>query len=161
MKCGVRPVPTKLKLLRGNPGKREVYPEPEPLVPDLLPAPPEFLSDYAMQEWRRMVVELYRLQLLTMADLHPLAAYCQAYGRWRTAEETLKRMAENDPVTHALIVKGYAKNPIQNPIVKIADRAAADMVRYASEFGLTPVARTRLAAAPEATTSKFTGLLAG
>lgn len=29
----------------------------------------------------------------------PLAAYCAAYARWRTAEETLARMAENDAVT--------------------------------------------------------------
>ena len=30
--------------------------------------------------------------LLTEADVASLAAYCQAYGHWHTAEETLARM---------------------------------------------------------------------
>jgi P27 family predicted phage terminase small subunit len=35
-------------------------------------------------------------------------------------------------------------NLIQNPLVGIANKAMADMVRYAAEFGMTPSARTRL-----------------
>jgi phage terminase small subunit len=40
--------------------------------------------------------------------------------------------------------------------------AASDMVRYAGEFGLTPVARTRIAQGiQQPPPSKFDGLLAG
>jgi hypothetical protein len=48
-----------------------------------------------------------------------------------------------------------------NPLVKIAADAAEDMLRFAGEFGLTPVARTRLASAGygPSTPSKFDGLL--
>ena len=50
----------------------------------------------------------------------------------------------------------------RNALTKTVREAAADMVRYASEFGLTPVARTRIANGirqPEK--SKLDGLLAG
>jgi P27 family predicted phage terminase small subunit len=161
------PTPTKLKLIRGNPGKRAIRPEPEPPLVTTPPKAPRILRDDALEEWHRVTVELQRLRLLTVLDLPPLAAYCQAYGRWMKAEDTLARMEDADPVTHALMVKGSLGNPIQNPIVKIADRAAADMVRYAAEFGFTPVARTRIAAGNRGSSggdgvpNKFAGLLAG
>jgi P27 family predicted phage terminase small subunit len=41
-------------------------------------------------------------------------------------------------------------NKIQNPLVGIARRAQADMVRYASEFGMTPSARSRVHADKQA-----------
>jgi P27 family predicted phage terminase small subunit len=159
-------VPTKLKLLRGNPGKRAIRPEPEPLPVEDAPAALRILRGDALDEWKRVTKELQRLRMLTVVDLHPLAAYCQACGRWMTASDTLARMADADPVTHGLMVKGSLGNPIQNPLVKIADRAAADMVRYAAEFGFTPVARTRIAAGNggsgegDERPSKFSGLLA-
>jgi P27 family predicted phage terminase small subunit len=97
-------------------------------------------------EWWRVAPELHRLGLLTVVDVAPFAAYCVAYSHWRTAEETLARMAERDPINSALLVTSGDGNPRRNPMVKIAADAAADMVRYAGEFGLTPVARSRLAA---------------
>jgi P27 family predicted phage terminase small subunit len=157
------PVPTNLKLLRGNPGKRAIRPEPEPEPLAALPKPPDFLTAAAVNEWWRISEELRRLRLLTVADLHPLAAYCQAFGRWVDAERALRRMAERDPLTHGLMVKGSLGNPIQNPLVKVAAHAARDMVRYAAEFGLTPAARTRIAAGAggdDPPRGKFAGLLA-
>ena len=51
---------------------------------------------------------------------------------------------------------------MQNPLVLIAKQAANDMVRYASEFGMTAAARGRIAAGaynkPDG--GKFDGLLA-
>src|SRR5690606_29056981 len=35
-------------------------------------------------------------------------------------------------------------NLIQNPLVGISRRAAADMLRFAAEFGMTPSARSRI-----------------
>jgi hypothetical protein len=53
------------------------------------------------------------------------------------------------------------RNAKRNPLVKIAADAGADMLRYTSEFGLTPIARTRLAAGgfEPPSTSKFAGLI--
>ena len=61
-----------------------------------------------------------------------------------------------------LLIKNRDGNPRRNPLLKVARDSAADMIRYAGEFGLTAVARTRLAQGiyqqPQA--SKFDGLLA-
>jgi P27 family predicted phage terminase small subunit len=161
---GPRPIPTHLKLLRGNPGHQVLNKsEPEPVIPDDVPEPPAFLSGHARDEWWRVVTELYRLKLVTLVDINPLAAYCQAYARWRYAEEALAKMAERDPVTSGLMIKNRAGNAIQNPLVMTADHAAAAMVRYASEFGLTPAARSRITSpdADGSVASKFDGLIAG
>jgi P27 family predicted phage terminase small subunit len=160
---GRRPLPTHLKVLRGNPGRRALPEnEPEPAAPLQVPDAPAFLQGYACDEWYRIAEELLRLGLLTVVDLQPLAAYCMSYARWRTAEETLIEMAKLDPVLRGLLLKTRSGTPIQNPLVATAARAAADMVRYATEFGLTPSARARISAGPLATArdSKFAGLLA-
>jgi phage terminase small subunit len=62
-----------------------------------------------------------------------------------------------------LLIKTQAGDARRNPLVKIAADAANDMVRFAGEFGLTAVARSRLAAGVygQPKPSKFAGLLAG
>jgi P27 family predicted phage terminase small subunit len=159
---GPPPQPAHLRLLRGNPGRRPIKPEPQPEIAVVVPEPPEFLTGHACDEWYRVAPELHRLQLLTVVDVNALAAYCAAYKRWRTAEETLNEMAKRDPVTSGLIIRSSnTKAPMQNPLVLIAKQAASDMVRYASEFGMTAAARARIAAgvynSPSA--SKFGDLL--
>jgi P27 family predicted phage terminase small subunit len=160
---GPKPIPTRLKVLRGNPGHQVLnLREPNPAKPPEVPSPPSFLMDYAAEEWRLVAVELYRLGLLTVVDGKVLAAYCQAYGRWRKAEEALARMAEHDPMTGAMMVRTHNGNHVQNPIVITAQKAAKDMVRFASEFGFSPAARSRIAAgADNQEPRKFAGLLAG
>jgi phage terminase small subunit len=80
-----RPIPVRLKLLRGNPGKQrlgDVFDPPQPPEP---PRPPEFLSGYALEEWNRVAPGLFLFGLLSMFDVHTLAAYCVAYQHRRTA----------------------------------------------------------------------------
>jgi phage terminase small subunit len=57
------------------------------------------LSAEAKIEWRRVARALHRLGLLTSVDRAALAAYCQAYARWRQAEKALGEMAARDPLT--------------------------------------------------------------
>jgi P27 family predicted phage terminase small subunit len=160
---GPKPTPTHLKLIRGNPGKRPIRPEPQPAQTAEVPEPPSFLTGYAADEWWRVAPELYRLGLLTLVDVMPLAAYAQAYADWRTASEALAKMREKDPVTGALLVKGDGGSPMQNPLVKIVARAADDMVSFAGHFGMSPAARARISAGigyePPGGPGKFDGLL--
>src|SRR5262245_55838932 len=121
------PTPTYLKLLRGNPGKRPIRPEPEPSVPPSLPPPPDFLTDEARAEWARIAPELFRLKLLTIVDIGPLAAYCQSFARWIEAERLLAQAAANDPAAKGLTVRGAMGTPILNPLLKAARLCAADM----------------------------------
>jgi P27 family predicted phage terminase small subunit len=158
---GPRPTPTYLKLIRGNPGKRPIRTEPEPTRTAEVPDPPPFLVGYASDEWHRVAPELHRLGLLTLVDVNILAAYCMSYSRWRTAEERLAAMADKDTLGAGLMIRGPYGNATQNPLVRIASTAASEMLRHASEFGLTPVARARIAAGPfsQPQGGKFDGLL--
>lgn len=161
MQPGPKPTPTNLRVLRGNPGRRPIPAEPQLSKPPQCPEPPEHLDEYARDEWRLVAPELFRLGLLTVADISSLAAYCYSYGQWKEAALTLKKLAANDPVMHGLLVK-RENAVVQNPLVYIARKAAAEMVRYASEFGFTPAARSRIAAGvADQTPRKFAGLLAG
>jgi P27 family predicted phage terminase small subunit len=161
---GPPPTPTVLKLLRGNPGRRPIRPEPQPPQAAEPPDAPLFLVGYAADEWDRVAGWLHLMGLLSALDVMPLAAYCQAYAHWRTAEEVLAAMAAKDPVSAGLLIRSQGGDAIQNPLVGVARRAAADMVRYAGEFGMSPAARARISAGvgfePPAGSGKFDGLIA-
>ena len=155
------PVPFPLKVLRGNPGKRPMKPEPQPEIAPDVPEPPAFITGYAADEWWKTAPELHRLGLLTSIDVPAFAAYCHAFGQWRMAAESLARMQANDPIMNGMIIKTKYGDAAMNPLVSIARKHAGDVIRFASEFGLTPVARTRLAAGGYLPPSpgKFDGLL--
>jgi P27 family predicted phage terminase small subunit len=148
------PTPFRLRVLRGNPSKKPLRPEPQPKSAKTFPSPPIFLSEYAVYEWNRTGPELWTLGLLTILDETSFAAYCQAYGLWRLAEE---RLASED-----LVAPGSERNKVQNPLLKIAGQAARDLIRFGMEFGLTPSSRARIAAGyePPRPPSKFGDLLA-
>jgi P27 family predicted phage terminase small subunit len=125
-----------------------------------LPEPPDDLSDLAKDEWRRVTPELHALGLLTVVDVKPLAAYCAAYAMWAKAERLLAIMEENDPATCGFVTRGFNNTLIVNPVIRVARTAANDMVKFAGEFGFTPVARTRIAAGIASDgRSKFDGML--
>jgi P27 family predicted phage terminase small subunit len=155
------PVPFALKMLRGNPGRRPLKAEPQPdPFPDV-PDPPSFVTGYAADEWWTTATELHRLGLLTKVDVPALAAYCYSFGQWKMAAELLAKMQANDPVMNGMIIRTKYGDAVVNPLVSIVRKHAADVVRYAAEFGLTTRARTALAAGPNAppARSKFDGLL--
>jgi len=130
------PVPTALKKLRGNPGRRPLPKnEPEPEI--VAPSCPKHLVGEARKEWRRMSKQLVELGLLSKIDRAALAGYCTVWGRHVEAEVELRKAG--------LIVKeptsGY---PIQNPYLAIANTALKQMRAFSVEFGLTPSSRSRV-----------------
>jgi P27 family predicted phage terminase small subunit len=140
--------------------------EPKALEPERPAEPPycpDFLVGHARAEWDRIAGGLHRLGLLSQLDVMPLASYCVAYARWREAEELLAEMAARDQVTSGMLVKNQSGDARINPLAKISRLAAADMVRYAGEFGFSPAARARIAAGPGSAqpASKFDGLFGG
>ena len=134
---GRKPKPTGLKVLEGNPGKRPINfaePHPEKKLPDC----PEWLENEAKAEWKRLAVSLYNLGLLTELDMAAFASYCQAYARWKEAEEFISQ--------HGSIVKTKTGYWQQVPQVSIAQTYLKIMNKAAAEFGLTPSARSRIIA---------------
>lgn len=140
---GRKPLPSHLKLVQGNRGKRQIKHD-EIEFEASLPMPPPHLCDDAKVEWGRVSHMLYALRLLSNADVAALSAYCESWALFKQAKEALNLMAKTDQVTKGLLIKTSNGNAIQNPLVGIANKAAADMVRYAAEFGMTPSARARI-----------------
>lgn len=159
---GPPPTPNVIRILRGNPSKRRIADEPKPKIAETVPEPPDFLQSYACDEWYRVAPELHVLGLLTILDVMPLAAYCQAYCLWRTAVETYNAMAASNPATSGLLVKRADGNAGPNPLLAIGRKAAADMVHLAGHFGMSPAARARISAGVwhEPPPNKFDGLIA-
>jgi P27 family predicted phage terminase small subunit len=145
MTRGRKPKPTALKVIAGTDRADRRNPNEPKLAPEI-PQPPTFLTAEARAEWAVVCRDLYNAGVLAKTDRAALAAYCQAFGRWQQAEEALACMAARDAVTHGLMIKTTNGNAVQNPLVGAANKAMADMVRYAAEFGMTPSARSRIRA---------------
>ncbi|MFM0224159.1 phage terminase small subunit P27 family [Paraburkholderia dipogonis] len=142
-----RPKPTALRIIEGNRGRRPL-PKNEVKPHVGIPAAPAHLDAYAIAEWHRITPELEAIGLLTTIDGTVLAAYCECVSRWMQAEEAIARMKARDKLTSGLMIKTSNGNAIQNPLVGTANRAMTMAVRFASEFGMSPAARARLAAMP-------------
>ena len=144
---GRKPLPKHLRLVQGNRGKRPIRSDSVEAPPSL-PMPPEFLCDDAKQEWQRVAPMLFALRLLSDLDVVTLAAYCQAYATWMNAHEALNKMGSVDQASRGLVVRSAKNNLIQNPLLGIANAAAAAMVRFAGELAMTPTARARITSPP-------------
>ena len=145
-KRGRQPTPTKLKLLRGNPGRRPIVDEPEPEVAAECPAPPEYLLADAALEWKRIAPELWRLGLLTLLDVTALAGYCTSVARWREAEAWLK---ENGTTVVLRDKDGRVKYVQKAPQVAIAKEALERVKSFGAQFGMTPSSRSGLSKLPD------------
>jgi len=155
---GRKAKPIELKIKEGNPGKQKIpkdYPSPPGDMPDI----PSHLDKYGQQEWERIAEGLNVMGILREVDQNILGAYCASYSRWRHAEEELNKLKKESSLG-ALVLKTISGNWIQQPLIGIANKAAADMVRYASEFGFTPAARASLGIKNDPRgKSKFEGLI--
>lgn len=156
MIVGRKPKPPALKILEGNPGKRPINTAAPVPRKDLKAKAPVWLESEAKREWRRVAPELERLGLLSHLDQQALAQYCQAYARWRAAEEVLSR----EGLTYEYTNKAGAVNILARPEVGISNAAQKIMRAICVEFGMTPSSRGRLVlpdAASEDDLERFLG----
>lgn len=137
---GPPPQPTKLRLLRGNPGKRPFNkrePKPEPKIPTC----PDWLSKEAKIVWRETVALLKEMRVLVLADRHALTIYCETYVQWKEAVQFLH---ENGQICATRDKKGALKYMQPWPQVSIARKCVQILRAYQQEFGMTPSSRTRI-----------------
>jgi P27 family predicted phage terminase small subunit len=154
---GRRPQPTKLRVLRGNPGRRPVNPhEPQPPpVGDEFETPPAEVSTdlLAAAEWRRVIPILRACGLASQAERSALVALCQQWSRYLEAHGKVRELG--------MIVRKPSGVPMINPYLAVADRALAHCGKLWGELGLTPSGRARLSALPQVEpkeVSKWAGL---
>jgi P27 family predicted phage terminase small subunit len=134
---GRKPKPTAIKELEGNPGKRPLNAD-EPKPERKAPPCPKWLEPEAKKEWRRLSKQLEQIGVLTEVDQAAFASYCQAYARWKEAEEFMTQ--------HGTIVKTKSGYWQTVPQVSIAQTYLKIMNKIAEQFGLTPAARSRITA---------------
>lgn len=179
---GRRPLPTAVKKLRGNPGKRKLPAagaEPTPAAKD--PAKPASLSPIAAKEWDDIVPILREMKVLTEADGKALAAYCHNFARWVQAEEEMSGVDAEGKGTHRIIIEEpivkrettfhHGKAVVTEEIVgykikkhpanSISEKAQQLMKSFLVEFGLTPASRAKLRIEKPAEADPFEAYLAG
>jgi P27 family predicted phage terminase small subunit len=166
MPKGRRPLPTNLKKLRGNPGKRKLPKageEPSPRLAD--PVMPAGLSEMAQQEWKDILPILRDMKVLTAADGKALAAYCHNFARWLQAESEMDRhgIMIEEPILGGPIddreIVGYKYK--RNPCNSISNDAQKIMKSFLIEFGLTPASRAKLRVEKPSEPDPFDAYLAG
>lgn len=132
---GPAPTPTKLKLLRGNPGRRPIGQDPEPRVGP--PVQPAGMSEPSRAVWDRLIGDYGHTGVLTGVDADAMRIYCEAVVRYEQAAQLLEGSGP--------LVKGARANElVKNPLHQVV-RDNADLVRaFARELGFTPSARSAL-----------------
>lgn len=135
---GRKPKPSAVKKLEGNPGGRPLN-EKEPAPKKKAPACPKWLDAEARKEWRRLAKVLEEMGVLTQLDMGVFATYCNAYARWKEADEFISQ--------HGTVIKTPSGYVQQLPQVSIAQTYAKLMNRCAEQMGLTPSSRSRIIAA--------------
>jgi P27 family predicted phage terminase small subunit len=132
---GRKPKPTAVKILEGNPGKRALNSK-EPKPPTALPSCPSHIKGEARKEWRHVVRDLHEQGILTKIDRAILASYCIAWGHWVDAEKHLE--------TEKAVIETDKGNLVQNPYIQISKRSMDQVVKFATELGMTPSSRSRI-----------------
>jgi P27 family predicted phage terminase small subunit len=133
-----RAVPTEVKKLMGNPGKRALPKpgeEPAPEFIQSLPTPPAWLGKYGKREYRRVGPVLIKNHLLTEADWFTFLAYCANVDL--LVEATLQ-IKERGMTIHG------ARGPVRNPALATFAAATTSLRSLAEGFGMTPSSRSRM-----------------
>ena len=125
--------PTELKIIQGNPGRRQLNAdEPKPQEVKA-PTPPPWLDNNGLHAWQTTAPELERLGLLTDVDLIALAHFCD----WHSTFLWASRQIEMDGMT----LTDNSGRQYKNPAMNIKDAASKHVRAFGSEFGLTPSTR--------------------
>ena len=135
---GRKPVPTNLKLLHGNPGKRAL-PTDEPVVPDAPIVCPEHLSPRAKVFWAIHQPILTTMRVLTAADVSALATLCETEAEYWDARADV---AQNG--TRLEVFDERGSKWLMNPSVNLSSDAFKRLKSMLVEFGMTPSSRSRI-----------------
>lgn len=132
---GRKPVATRLKVLRGNPGKRAVN-KNEPLPLGDLVDPPDWMTDSQKTSWN-YAVENAPPGLLKKLDRSVLSA-------WVVAEDLHRQAAAMIEKFGILTKAPNTGLPIQSPYLPVVNKQAQILLRAAEQLGFSPSSRSRV-----------------
>lgn len=134
---GPKPKPVQQRIAQGNPGKRPIPPHVEMGgLPPEPPEPPEHLDETAKAWWREAIPVLHNVGLLDVVDNAALEMAATAYSRYRAAQRVIKDQGS--------LSRGSTGQIVEHPAMATERQAQQQYLRFAEQYALTPVARTRL-----------------
>lgn len=103
--------------------------------------PPDWLiNDVAINEFKRIVKEIDKIDVIGNLDINNLGGYCNSYALYLKSTEELKgkslivrKMTKNGPIT------------VKNPLIEIQKNYADEMRKFASLCGMTIDSRLKVA----------------
>lgn len=135
MTKGRKPLPTSIKKLRGNPGKRPLN-KLEPRLGQVTGMPRGRLSAGAKRFWRKFAPGLDQAGVLTNADLPAFEMMAHHFDLAIQARKILE--------DKGLVTMGPKGGLVKHPAAQIFRDNSIALLRYAAEFGMTPSARSRI-----------------
>ena len=137
---GRKPVPTHLKVVRGNPGKRGLN-KSEPLPIGDLSDAPEWMPEQQKLGWAYAIENAPR-GLLKKLDRSVLIA-------WVVAEDLHRRSSEMVEKFGMLTKTPNTGVPMQSPYLPVLNKQAQIMLKAAEQLGFSPASRSRVQVAED------------
>lgn len=138
---GRKPKPPAVRRRDGNPGKRPIPVElrvGDMIEPGRVPPPPEHLPEAAAEVWREILPEIAEVGLARTIDLPYLEALSTHVAISRRA---LRELGPDFEEAVSITEKG---TPVVSPWHRIYRDSWAEALKIGEQYGLSPIARTRL-----------------
>lgn len=103
--------------------------------------PPIWLDAVAKKEFKRLVAELVQVDLISNVDVNALATYCDAYSDYVQCTKIIHEEGLMVEYTN----KAAETNKVPHPLLTKKKQLHEQMKSLATEFGLTPSARAKIA----------------
>ncbi|WP_272971050.1 P27 family phage terminase small subunit [Comamonas terrigena] len=151
--------PSFLKVIEGNAGKKSA----SDLLRDIEtqtvgaaePPMPDYLSPAAQEEWSRVVPDLLVLGWVHQLDMMALASYCEAVADWRRFRQLIAK--KNAGQDESGDVQTYSTGAKQISVWRqLANDAEKRANAAGALFGMSPLARRNMKAAPQPQGELFT-----
>jgi P27 family predicted phage terminase small subunit len=148
---GRKPKPTRRQISEGDPAKRGKHKlqeklNSEPRATRGLPPCPKHLVGVARSAWKFLVEELRAMKLDMRPDAMMLEGACVNYARAVQADAMVQRGCQlKEPIINHTTGEVIGTKIKNHPAVAISNAAWRQVRAFCSEFGLSPVSRTRLA----------------
>lgn len=135
-RSGRKPKPLELHLLQGT-FRADRHGTGQPRPATQIPSPAKSLKGEALAEWDRITALLAESNCVTEFDRGALTAYCIEWARYIEANNKIR-------FGGTLLSESTKGTKMPHPLLRVSDRALANMLRICQEFGLTPASRSRL-----------------
>lgn len=130
-----KPLPTNLKILKGTDRPSRINKaEPKPKSDKV--TMPSTLSPAAKKVWKQVSGHLKEAGILTNLDQPALVLYCEAFAKWKEANDYL---VKNGPLYKTK--NGHIQ---PSPFISICGRYFDQCKNMMTEFGMTPSSRTKV-----------------